>query len=206
MADLIEDLVDLGGRVLSILRPPDAEALLEEEAFDHEEFLPYWAELWPSGVALAQEVSKRSVEGLGVAELGSGLGLPSLAAALGGARVVATDWSPDAIALLRRNAHRNGAELELLVCSWDDAAPLVERGPFDLVLAADVLYERRNVDQLLALLPQLVSTGEVLVADPGRPHLKTFLDAAAASWEIAAQPRPQEGAAKLALHRLRRQA
>jgi predicted nicotinamide N-methyase len=204
VADLIEDLVDLGGRVLSILRPPDAEALLEEEAFDHEEFLPYWAELWPSGVALAQEVSKRSVEGLGVAELGSGLGLPSLAAALGGARVLATDWSPDAIDLLGRNAARNGADLELLVCSWSEPARLVSRGPFDLVLAADVLYEQRNVDQLIRLLPQLVTSGEVMLADPGRPHLKTFLDAAAESWKITIAPRPQERAANLALYSLRK--
>jgi predicted nicotinamide N-methyase len=204
VADLIEDLVDLGGRVLSILRPPDAEALLDEEAFDHEEFLPYWAELWPSGVALAQEVSKRSVEGLGVAELGSGLGLPSLAAALGGARVLATDWSPDAIDLLGRNAARNGADLELLVCSWSEPAPLVSRGPFDLVLAADVLYEQRNVDQLIRLLPQLVTSGEVMLADPGRPHLKTFLDVAAESWEITVAPRPQKRAANLALYSLSR--
>jgi predicted nicotinamide N-methyase len=202
VADLIEQVVDLGGTVLSILRPADAEALLDEEAFAHEEFLPYWAELWPSGVALAQEVSERAVEGLRVAELGSGLGLPSLAAAIGGARVVATDWSPDAIALLRRNAHRNGAELELLVCSWDDASPLVERGPFDLVLAADVLYERRNVDQLLALLPCLVADGEVLLADPGRPHLTTFLDAARDRWRIETTPRPESR--NLALYSLRK--
>jgi predicted nicotinamide N-methyase len=204
--DLVADSVDVAGRELSILRPPDAEALLDEEAFDREEFLPYWAELWPSGLALAREVAARPVAGLRVVELGCGLGLPSIAAAIAGAHVLATDWSPDAIELLRRNADRNGAELDVLACSWAAPSPLVERGPFGLVLAADVLYERRNVDQLLTLLPQLVTTGEVVLADPGRPHLKTFLDAAAASWEITAQPRPQEGAAKLALHRLRRQA
>jgi predicted nicotinamide N-methyase len=206
VADLIEDEVDLGERVLSILRPPDAEALLDEEAFDREEFLPYWAELWPSGVALAREVSVRSVEGLHVAELGSGLGLPSLAAALGGACVLATDWSPDAIDLLRRNAARNGVELELLVCSWSEPAPLLARAPFDLVLASDVLYERRNVDQLLELLPQLVGSGEVMLADPGRPHLRTFLDRAAVSWEITVMPRPQERAASLAVYTLRARA
>jgi predicted nicotinamide N-methyase len=202
VADLIEDAVDLGGRVLSILRPPDAEALLDEEAFDREELLPYWAELWPSGVALACEVWERSVNGLRVAELGCGLGLPSLAAALAGARVLATDWSPDAIDLLGRNAARNGAELEQLVCSWSEPRPLVSRGPFDLVLAADVLYERRNVDQLLELLPHLVGSGEVVLADPGRPHLKTFLDAARDTWRIETTPRPESR--NLALYSLRK--
>ena len=206
MADLIEDAVRLGARMLSILRPPDAEALLDEEAFDHEEFLPYWAELWPSGLALAREVAARPVAGRRVVELGCGLGIPSLAAAIGGAHVLATDWSPDAIELLRQNADRNGAELDLLVCAWTDAGPLVERAPFDLVLAADVLYERRNVDQLLALLPRLVTTGEVMLTDPGRPHLRTFLDAAAASWEITATPKPEQRAANLTLYGLRRRA
>ena len=45
-----------------------------------------------------------------------------------------------------------------------------------------MLYERRNVDELLALLPGLGA--EVLLADPGRPHAKTFLERAAASWTI----------------------
>ena len=35
------------------LRPPSADELIDEAAFDEDEFLPYWAELWPSGVALA---------------------------------------------------------------------------------------------------------------------------------------------------------
>jgi predicted nicotinamide N-methyase len=65
---------------------------------------------------------------------------------------------------------------------WDEPASIVERAPWDVVLAADVLYERRNVDELLALLPQLGPS--VLLADPGRPHAKTFLERAAATWRI----------------------
>lgn len=180
--DLVEDVVELPTRTLSILRPRSAEALLDEEAFEHEEFLPYWAELWASGEALAHAVAERDVEGLRVVELGCGLALPSLAAALGGARVFATDWSPDAIALARENALRNELELETAVVRWSEPEPLVERAPWDLVLAADVLYERRNVDELLALLLKLGK--EVLIADPGRPHAKTFFDRAADGWTI----------------------
>src|SRR5687768_7816263 len=94
---LVDETVRLGARELSVLHPPDAEALLSEEAFEREEFLPYWAELWPSGVALAREVAGRPLAGVRVLELGCGLGMPSLAAALGGAHVLATDWAPDAI-------------------------------------------------------------------------------------------------------------
>ena len=48
--------------------------------------------------------------------------------------------------------------------------------PFDLVLAADVLYERASVALLLSLLPQLGP--EVWLADPGRPAADAFLEAA----------------------------
>jgi predicted nicotinamide N-methyase len=181
--DLVEDTVSLPARTLSILRPRSAEALLDEEAFEHEEFLPYWAELWASGEALARAVAERDVAGLQVVELGCGLALPSLAAALCGAHVLATDWSPDAIALARENAVRNQLELETAVVRWSEPEPLLERAPWNLILAADVLYERRNVDELLTLLPELGD--EVLLADPGRPHAKTFFERAAESWTIA---------------------
>jgi predicted nicotinamide N-methyase len=160
----------------------DAESLLDEDAFEHEEFLPYWAELWPSGRALAEIVDERGVSGLRVVELGCGLGLPSIVAALGGADVLATDWSPDAIDLLRTNAEANNATLEADVVSWGLPDSLLARPPFDLVLASDVLYERRNVDELLELLAKL--GGEVLIADPSRPFTKSFLERAVKGWTL----------------------
>ena len=147
--DLVEESVPLRGAALQVLRPRDAEALLDERAFEHEEYLPYWAELWPSGVALARRVAARALKGARVLELGCGLGLPSLAAALAGGRVLATDWSPQAIELLHENAARNDAELETAIVDWQHPAAIVERAPWDLVLGADLLYERRNVAPLL---------------------------------------------------------
>ncbi|MGH2999057.1 MAG: 50S ribosomal protein L11 methyltransferase, partial [Gaiellaceae bacterium] len=105
---LIEERLELAGRELTLVRPPSADDLIDEEAFDEDEFLPYWAELWPSGLALARHVAARELRGLRVLELGCGLGLPALAAALRGANVLATDWAEDAIELLQRNAERNG--------------------------------------------------------------------------------------------------
>src|SRR5262249_3877226 len=92
------------------------------------------------------------------------------------------DWSSDAIGLLRENARRNRVELASAVVRWSEPTRLVKGAPWDLVLAADVLYERRNVDELLALLPRLGRRG--LLADPGRPHAKTFLERADADWTI----------------------
>jgi predicted nicotinamide N-methyase len=181
VTDLLQEIVPLSsGRELTVLRPRDSEALLDEHAFEHEEFLPYWAELWPSGVALARAIADRALRGARVLELGCGLGLPSLAAALGGGRVLATDWSPAAIDLLAANAERNGARLETEVVRWEQPGALLERAPWDLVLAADVLYERRNVAVLADLLPRL--GGEVLLADPGRPALDDFLARVGTVW------------------------
>jgi predicted nicotinamide N-methyase len=174
--DLVEETVPLRGAALQVLRPRDAEALLDERAFEHEEFLPYWAELWPSGVALARRVAARALRGARVLELGCGLGLPSLAAARAGGRVLATDWSPQAIELLRGNAERNGIAIDVERADWAAPAPLLERAPWDLVLGADLVYERRNVPLLLDLLPRLLGErSELWFADPGRAPAAEFL-------------------------------
>jgi predicted nicotinamide N-methyase len=173
--NLVEEEVELApGLRLDILRPPSAEELIDEAAFDDEEFLPYWAELWPSGLALARYVATLELAGRRVLELGCGLGLPALAAALGGADVLATDWAEDAIELLRQNAERNGLFVHAARVRWSDPEPLLRAAPWDLVLGADLLYEARNAAQLAELLPQL--GGEILLAEPGRPYAKEFLE------------------------------
>ena len=178
--ELALTVVELGGRSFRIGHPPSADDLIDEDAFEQEEFLPYWAELWPSAVALAGAVAELPLAGARVLELGCGLAIPSVVAARFGAEVLATDWSPDALVFAARNADLNGVELRTARLAW--AAPDLPAGAFDLVLAADVLYERRNVAQLLALLPRLAA--EVLLADPGRPALPAFLEGAVVDWEL----------------------
>src|SRR4051812_32177901 len=102
--ELTAETIELGAVTLDLLRPPSADELIDEERFADDEFMPYWAELWPSGVELARAVAACDVAGLRVLELGCGLGLPSLVAATLGAQVLATDWAEDALALLRENA------------------------------------------------------------------------------------------------------
>ena len=107
-----------------------ADELIDEEAFDEDEFLPYWAELWPSGVALAERVAELDLRGARVLELGAGLGLPSLAAALGGADVLATDWAEDAVELLRPTRRGTASRCASSTCAG--TTPSVSRGaPWD---------------------------------------------------------------------------
>jgi predicted nicotinamide N-methyase len=142
--------------------------------------MPYWAELWPSGLALARALPTR-LEGLRVVELGCGLGVPSLAAAARGAEVTALDWAEDAVALLRRNASRNRIGLTAVQADWRSFA-----GSYDLVLGADLLYERRNVEALIELMPSLAP--EVLLGEPGRPYAAEFFELAASRWELEELP------------------
>ena len=180
----VTEAIDIGGARFVLERPAEPESLIDEDAFADDEFLPYWAERWPSGIALAEHVSARDdLRGRRVLEIGCGLGLPSLVAARLGADVVATDWSPDAIALLERNASRNGLRVTAVPADWRDTDAIVSLGPFDLVVAADVLYEERNAAPILTLLATLGAPATI--ADPGRRHAAGFLDAVRADdWEI----------------------
>lgn len=170
---LVEETVSAGALALTLVRPREAESLLDEEAFARDEFLPYWAELWPSALALARAVAELDLAGARVLELGCGLGLPGIAAARRGALVLLTDWSPDAVLLAGLNARRNGVRVEAALCSWQRAERLLAGAPWDLVLASDVLYERRDAEVLAELLPRLGP--RTLLADPGRPAARELL-------------------------------
>jgi predicted nicotinamide N-methyase len=112
-----------------------------------------------------------------VVELGAGLGVPSLVAAARAAVVTAVDWAADAIELLCENAARNGVTVDARRADWRTFG-----GAYDLALAADVLYEERNVEPLLELLPRIAP--EVLLAEPGRPHAAAFLERARERWQV----------------------
>jgi predicted nicotinamide N-methyase len=161
----------VGAVALSLLRPVAPDELIDEVAFEDDEFLPYWAELWPAASALADALPRR-LDGVRLVELGCGLGLPSLVAAARGANVTATDWAEDAVELLRQNAERNDLSLRAEVRDWRE--PWLEK--FDLVLAADVLYEQRNVEPLVARLRELAPVA--LLGLAGRPYEAEFLRAA----------------------------
>ena len=175
-----------GGVHLSLLLPASADALIDEAAFARDERLPYWADLWPSAVALARHLLERElpppprgaaasddVSADPILELGCGVGLVSLAVASRGHRALATDFEPEALEWATRNAIRNGLHLPTAMLDWRHPHSVA---PARLVLAADVLYEARNAEALATALAVLVSPGgRVLLADPGRRWLEPFL-------------------------------
>jgi predicted nicotinamide N-methyase len=181
---------------LHLLQPSEAAELPDDGPIEWAPLAPYWAVLWRSGIALARELAGARLAGSRVVELGCGLGVPSLVAARAGAVALATDASPDALELVERNARENGVSVATARVDWDAADELVASGPFDIVLAADVLYERSSVALLLSLLPRL--GGEVWLADPGRPAAGAFLEQAARRWSVATNVRDA-----VEIHRLR---
>jgi len=131
---------------------------------------PYWAHLWSGAVLLASVVP--SDVGT-VLELGCGLGLPGIVAARRGARVTFLDRVPTALAFVRASAAANHLDGVRLVVA-DIVRPAL-RGRFDLVLAAEVLYDRDAFVPLArALRTYLVPGGRALLADAGRIDTRAF--------------------------------
>jgi predicted nicotinamide N-methyase len=187
LEELVSQSIELPSGELRLLQPRESAELPDSGAVEWAPVAPYWSVLWRSGVALARELDGMALRGLRVVELGCGLAAPSIAAARAGATALATDASDDALTLVARNAQANGVRVETLAVDWKAPEELVRRGPFDLVLAADVLYERASVAPLLALLPHLAP--EVWLADPGRPAAHPFLEQAGRRWSVQTRAR-----------------
>lgn len=176
---------------LDVLLPASADALIDEAEFERDERLPYWADLWPSARALARRLLD-APHAPPTLELGAGVALPSLALLARGAAPLATDYYDDALDFARANARRNAlTPLETRLLDWRDVPRDLARWP--RVVAADVLYEQRNVAPLLATLDRLVEPGgTALVADPGRVYLTEFRQAAAAAgWRLEERVLPE---------------
>ncbi|MBX7166747.1 MAG: methyltransferase domain-containing protein [Pirellulales bacterium] len=177
---LIEDRVTIGGRTFEFLRPPSADALISEEDFNRDERLPYWAEIWPSAVVLSEMLSALPGKGRRLLELGTGMGLPALVATVQGFQVTATDYYTESLDLLRLNALRQG--LSPPVTRLVDWRALPEDlGTFDVVVAADVLYEKPYSKLVAAAVSRCLSAeGFALVTDPQRMAAERFPAACAA--------------------------
>ena len=163
-------------RDVELLSPANADDLISEDDYVADERLPYWADLWPSAQILANEVALMRLGGQRVLELGCGLGVVALGAAMAGAEVTATDYYDDALLFAALNVHAaTGKSIATRMVNW--VAMPEDLGKFDVVLASDVLYEHRYAAMVAdAIAKTLVRGGEAIVADPGRIALEEFLE------------------------------
>jgi predicted nicotinamide N-methyase len=194
--NLVSQSIELPSGPLHVLQPSESAELPDAGGVEWAPVAPYWSVLWRSGVALARELDGVALRGLRVVELGCGLAVPSIAAARAGAAVLATDVCAEALTLVASNARANDVRVETAMVDWAEPDELIRRAPFDLVLAADVLYERASVAPLLSLLPRLAP--EAWLADPGRPAAEAFFERAGSRWQVETRIR-----GVVRVHRLR---
>ena len=169
-------MVQIGGKEIELLSPANADDLISEDDYVMDERLPYWADLWPSAQILAEEVRTMRLGGQRVLELGCGLGMVAIGAALAGGEVTATDYYEDALQFAKLNVmDATGREIATRMVNWVEMPG--DLGKFDVVLASDVLYEHRYAPLVAnAIATTLVRGGEAIVADPGRIALDAFLE------------------------------
>ena len=184
-------VVQLGGADVDLLSPANADELISEDDYVMDERLPYWADLWPSAQILAEEVRTMRLADERVLELGCGMGLVAVAAAMAGGAVTATDYYEDAVRFARLNvAEATGREIDTRMVDWSRMP--ADLGRFGVVLASDVLYEPRYAAMVAgAIAGTLARGGTAIVADPGRIALPAFREECAAlGLETAGDVRP----------------
>jgi predicted nicotinamide N-methyase len=189
------------GRQYDIYRPTEEsrEQLFEQGRADPEKQMPYWAKVWPSGVALADVVVERKEEVASkhVLELGAGLGVTACAVLEHGGQLVTADYSALPLAHCRLNTLVNTGRVPHATCfNWRHNAEVSAalddhqfKDRFPLIIAGDVLYEGRDADPLLNVIERmLVDDGSLWLAEPVRRTAQRFLDSAAAlGWEISSK-------------------
>ena len=206
-------LVTAGGRQWRLRRSADLETLWEQlgEKDFADERIPYWTELWPASLALAAWLREQPLAGKICLDLGCGLGLTAMLAASLDAKVLACDYESAALLAARQNAALNGiGGIRWLCMDW--RAPCLAPASLDYIWAADILYERRSMEPVLALLARAIAPhGDIWIAEPGRAIFLDFLELArnrgwqaeAARRERVRAIRPQASGIDVTVWRLR---
>lgn len=171
--------LQLAGRSWRIEREGDLETLWDSIADDtDEDLIPYWVEMWPAGVALAEHIAanKERIAGRLCLDVGCGLALTALAASWVGGKVVAFDIVSEALAFARDNAALNDVPQPLWL-RMDWRAPAVRPRAFPFIFGGDVIYERRFFEPLEALFRYaLAPGGRVWLGEARRDVSKPFPD------------------------------
>ena len=185
----VVDAVPVGGETFDVLRPRAAEDLIDEDEFERDERLPYWADVWPSARVLAARLLAERGAGRSLLELGCGSGVGAVAGLRAGFALTVTDYYADALLFARANCWR-------LTGREPDDARLVDwrafpddLGHFDVVAASDVLYERPYAALVARAFARTLARGGLgLLADPGRVFAPAFVDAARALGLLVGEP------------------
>ncbi len=204
--------VQAGARTWTVYLAADMDELLDAliaKGTDHpdvrDERLPYWADIWPSALALAARVAREGWirPDQCVLELGCGPGVAGLCAAEA-ARVVVSDLQPDALQLATLNWLVNvGRAPETLLLDWRDPQPAWAA---DVLLASDVAYEARFFMPLIRTFQTMLRPGGyAILGEPGRPVARPFFEQlAAAGFAVTGYPEPAGPTGGVTVYRIER--
>ena len=180
---LVRESVDVGEQRFEVYKIHNVDDILDEfieksSGIEHggEESIPYWTEIWPSAIGLAQYLLKcpEFPQGMQGLEIGCGLGLAGMVAAHRGIEMVLTDYFVEPLELLKLHWWEQFGQLP-------HTQPMDWRNPnyqlaADLVIAADIAYEPNDFSRLLKTLPLLVKPGgQLILSEPQRSFAKPFI-------------------------------
>jgi predicted nicotinamide N-methyase len=172
LGPVIREPVIVEERTFYIRRPSESDQLLDHptvrSAFAADEYMPYWADLWPAARMLAKAILRETwTPGTRALEVGCGLGLPGVAALAKGMRVTFSDYDATALRFAADNARENGFhDFDTLQMDWRYPPENVR---YPILLASDLIYEMRNVAPLVALIRRMLEPGGVcLLTDQDR--------------------------------------
>jgi predicted nicotinamide N-methyase len=166
--------LEFGGKLVRVARPGDPDRLLNDpkvlELNDRDDYMPYWAYLWPGAYLLAEAVAREPWPGgdIEALEIGCGVGLAGLVALACGLKVHFTDYDAAPLAMVARGASASGFDPSRYRASTLDWREPPE-GRYPVILGADVLYERRLVPLVVGVIDAMLAPGGVaLLAGPYR--------------------------------------
>jgi predicted nicotinamide N-methyase len=203
----VTETVQFGSVRFQFTRAADPNRVLDEVAAEEDRreragglrnseplHLPYWAELWDSGGGIARHLVDRFPAGLTgkkAIDLGCGQGLAGCVAAAMGAEMLFADLESPALLFARFNAEPLSPHIRTRQLNWQKDQ-LGER--FDLIIGADILYERSQWGFLEPFWQShLCLGGTILLGEPGRPTGDSFIEwIQTRGWklEIIEQPVP----------------
>jgi len=177
--------IEIEGLVFHLSLVSNTDELMERllaKGEQHEDVLderiPYWADLWPSAIALSRYLVRQRLVGPGteVLEIGCGLALPGIVAGRHGARVTLSDYLDEALLLARHNWAQN-MDAPATFRRMDWRAP--DSGlAADLLLASDVAYESRAFEPLVGAFRTLCRPGgSIVISEPNRAIARPFFEA-----------------------------
>jgi predicted nicotinamide N-methyase len=182
----IRDKVIVEGQTFIITRPDKVDRLVDHPALQAtlgpEEYMPFWADLWPAARMLAKAIVKEAWPAGGdgqplvALEIGCGLGLPGVVALSRGLRVIFSDYDKTALRFAADNAALNGFHnFDVLQMDWRQPP---ENLQVPVILGSDLIYEQAMAEPLAELIQRVLApAGFCLMGAQDRPATPALLQA-----------------------------